>query len=184
LSCGRAARTREKLEAVAHPLDELRRGKHSYPRGRQLDRQRQTVEEPHDLGNGGAVAFAENEVRPLRAGAGDEEFDRVIFQVQRFDGENLFAPQVEALAAGDDEGRFRGPVEPAAEGILSVPHDLLEVVEDHQASTTASDGVAELYGWIILAQRDLERGSDGEEDSVEGPRLGEIAEVDPARPIP
>src|SRR6476659_10057196 len=61
--------------------------------------------------------------------------------------------------------------------------DLLKVVEDDQATVSAGDGVAELHSGVVLAQRNLERGSDGEEDAVERTRLGQIAEVDASRPV-
>ena len=61
------------------------------------------------------LASPSDEVRPLRAGAGGEELDRILVQRQRLDREDLFARQVQALAAGDDEGRVRRAVEPAAE---------------------------------------------------------------------
>ena len=174
----------KQTEAVAHPLDELGGGKHAHPRGRQFDGQRQPIQKPHNLLDGRAVGLAKDKVRLLRAGAGDEEVDRIHFQGQRLDREALLARYVESHAAGDDEGRIRSAIEPAAEGSRGVLHDLLEVVEDDQASTAAGDGVAELHGGVVLAEGDLERGGDCEEDAVKRTRLGEIREVDAAGPVP
>ena len=106
-----------------------------------------------------------------------------MFQRQRLDGEDLLARQVEPLAAGDDEGRVGGPVEPAAEGGRGVLQDLLEVVEDDQATAAAGNRVAELHAGVVLAEGDVERRGDGEEDPVERTCLGQIAEVDAARPV-
>ena len=62
-------------------------------------------------------------------------------------------------------------------------HDLLEVVEDDEAAAAAGDRVAELHDRVFLAERHVERRGDGEEDAVERSRLGQIAEVDAARPV-
>ena len=126
----RAAGTREEMEAVTHAIDKLSGGKHPHPRRCQLDRERQPVEQPHDLGYRGAVGVAEDEVRPLCAGAGREEIDRFLLHRQRLDGKDLLARQVEPLAAGDDEGGVGRAVEPAAERGRGVLQDLLEVVQD------------------------------------------------------
>src|SRR6185436_20401335 len=85
--------------------------------------------------------------------------------------------------ARDDKGRISRAIEPVAKGCRGVLCDLLEVVEDDEASTTAGDGVAELHGGITLADGDVERGRDCEEDAVERTRLGEIHEVDSAGPV-
>jgi hypothetical protein len=51
-----------------------------------------------------------------------------------------------AAHAVDDERRIGGAVEPAPERALRVLHDLLEVVEYHQAAAPPGDGMAELHG--------------------------------------
>ena len=61
--------------------------------------------------------------------------------------------------------------------------DLLEVVEDHEAAAAPGDRMAELHGRVFLAERNLERGRDGEVDAVERTRFGQITEVNAARPI-
>ena len=161
----------------------MRRREHPHPRGRQLDGERKAVQQSHRLGHRGAIAVAEDEVRHLRAGAGDEEVDRIHLHGQGLEGKELLARQVQPLAAGDDEARLDGPVEPATDGVGGVRHDLLEVVEDDQAASAAGDGVPELHAGIVLAQGNAERDGHRSENAIEALGVAQVAEVDAARPV-
>ena len=130
------------------------------------------------------LASLEHEVRPLRAGAGARRV--------RSRPSPAAAARSGRVSSPGKWSRSRLVTTKTASGARSsqrpdrvrgVLHDLLEVVEDDQAATAAGDGVAELHAGVVLAERDLERGRDGEEDAVERARLGEIAEVDAARPV-
>ena len=90
---------------------------------------------------------------------------------------------MEPLAAGDGEGGAGRLVEPKAESLRRLLHDLLEVVEDNKTAAVPGYRVAELNRGVILAERDLECGGDGEKDAVERSSLGEVAEVDAAGPV-
>jgi hypothetical protein len=60
---------------------------------------------------------------------------------------------------------------------------LLEVVEDHQATAAAGDGMADLQHRIAPADRHVEGAGDGEAEAVDRSRLDEVAEVDAAGPV-
>jgi len=87
-----------------------------------------------------------------------------------------------ALVTGANRGLGRA-IEPAAERGRGVLDDLLEVVENDQATAPCRDRVAQLHHGVVFAERDFERRGDGEEDAVEAARFRELAEVDPARPV-
>ena len=158
------------------------RGESPHSRGCQFDGERETVQQSHGLGDGGAIALAEDKIRHLRTGTGDEEVDRIHLHRQGFEGKEFLARQMEPLAAGDDEARLDGPVQPATDGGGGVLDDLLEVVEDDQAASAGGDGVPELHAGIVLAQGNAER--DGyRPECHRGSWLAQIAEVDAARPI-
>ncbi len=179
----RAAGAGEKTETVAHPLHELRGREHAHSRRSKLDRQRQPIEQPHELGHRGAVGVTEDEVGPLRAGALGEQFDRVPFQGQRLDRKTFLARDVQPFAAGHDKGGVGSLVEPAADRGSRMLRDLLEVVENQQAATAAGDGVTDARSGVLLAERNAERRGDGEIDAVERARFRQIREVDAARPV-
>ena len=92
----RAAGAGEQHETVAQPLDDLRRAQQPHPRGRQLDRQRHAVEQPHDLRPPRRVARVEREAGQLRPGAQHEQRERVIVQRQRLEREHAFAGRAAA----------------------------------------------------------------------------------------
>ena len=161
----------------------MRRREHPHPRGRQLDGERKAVQQSHRLGHRIAIAVAEDEVRHLRAGAGDEQVDRIHRHGQGLERKQLLARQVQPLAAGDDEARLDGAVEPAADGVGGVRDDLLEVVEDDQAASAAGDGVPELHAGIVLAQGDAERDGHRAKNAIEALGVAQVAEVDAARPV-
>ena len=178
-----AAGARKKNEAVAHPLDELGRRKHPHARRRQLDRQRQSIQQPYDLGHRSAVVLAEDEIRPLRPRTGGAKVDRFSLHRQRLEGEDRLTREVQSLAAGDDERRIGGPVEPPAERGGRAREDLLEIVEDPEAAAATCDRVTELDHRIFVAQRDRERHRDRPDEPLEAPGFAQVAKVRAARPV-
>ena len=64
---------------------------------------------------------------------------------------------MQALAAGDQEGRLARPFDPPIERGGDVREHLLQVVEDDEAAAAPGDGVAELHSRVFLAERDFER---------------------------
>jgi hypothetical protein len=90
---------------------------------------------------------------------------------------------VQTFAAGDEKRRVPGAVEPATDARRGGPDELLAVVEDDEAAAARRDRVAELHAGVALAERDVERERDDEEDSLERARFREVAEIDAARPL-
>src|SRR5438094_1377523 len=61
--------------------------------------------------------------------------------------------------------------------------DLLEVVQDHQATAAASNGLRQLNYGIAFAQRHPQPLRDREHDAIESPRLREITKPDTPRVV-
>ena len=183
LAIGGAARTGEQGKAVGQPLDQLCRRQHPDARRRQLDRERQAVEQGDDALDGRAVRRREREIGALRAGPQGEQLDALAVERERLERQHVFAGEAKPLAARDQEAGVGRAIDPAADGGLGVLDDLLEVVEDHQAAAARRDRVAELDAGVALAEGHVERKRDDEEHALQRPRVGEVAEVDAARPI-
>lgn len=147
-------------KAVAHPFDDLHRRKHPHARRGKLDGQGQAIEQSHNLGHCDAIALAQDKVRPLCRSASSEEIDGILGQGQRLNAEDFLTPKMEPLAAGDGEGGAGRLVEPTAESLRGVLHDLLEVVENNKTAAVPGYRVAELNRGVILAERDLECSGD------------------------
>ena len=73
----------EQLQPAAQPVTQGFRGEEVDPCGRELDRQRETVQSQTDLDDGGRVLVGESEVRPDCPGALDEELDCFVPQELR-----------------------------------------------------------------------------------------------------
>jgi hypothetical protein len=136
------ARAGKEPKAVAQALDQLGWRHHSHPGGSQLDRERQTIEQPHDFGHCGSVGRHHREVGALGAGAHLEQLDRFMLQAQRLDSEQGFAREVQPLPAGDDERGAGSSVQPLPDRGCRMCNQLLKIIQDHQAAASPSDGVA------------------------------------------
>ena len=90
---------------------------------------------------------------------------------------------MQPLAARNKERGVGRAVEPAADARSRVLDDLLEVVEDDEAAAARGDRVTELDAGIALAEGHVEGDGDDEVHALERSRLGEVAEVDAARPV-
>ena len=160
---GGAACAGEQGKAVAQPLEQLRRRHHADARRRQLDRERQPVEQRDDAPDERPVRRREREVRSLRARAQREQLDPFGVDRERLERQHVLAGEVQPLAARDQERGLGGAVEPAADARFGVLDDLLEVVEDDEAAAARRDRVAELDAGVALAERHVERDGDDEE---------------------
>ena len=183
LSCGCAFASGQQLEAVLQPQHELLWRQDADARCRQLDGQRQPVEQFDDPCDGGAVAVVHDKIRLLRTRPHGKQFDGFGLQRQRLDGEDFFALQMQPLAAGGEECRLCGAVDPAAQRGWGMRDDLLEVVQDHQAAPAPGDGVAQLRAVVVLAQRYAQGQRHGKVDAFQAARFAQVAEVDAAGPV-
>ena len=137
--------------------------------GRQLDRQRQPVEQLDqrlDRGRVGAVgsksrladcARCTNSAEASRGASGASG--------------STARRRARAPRARDEEARVAGAAEPVAERRLGVTRDLLEVVEHDQAAAATGDGVPELHRRIVLAERHVEGLGHRRRDAVDAARL-------------
>ena len=154
-------------------------GRHqSDPRGSELDRERESVEERHERLHGGRVG----RVLPVgRPGTGVEQ--RLgVGRDERRERQCRLAGKPQDLAGRHEERGVFGVVEPHTRGFRGVPGDLLEVVQDHEAAAAAGDRFSELNDGIILAELHVEGGRDGVGDAVHRTCLGDVAEPHPPRP--
>ena len=134
-------------ETIAQPLDDLRRAQQPYPRGGQLDRQRHAVEQPHDSRHRGVLRRVGSEAAELQACPRHEQRDRpvrVALERQRLERQHALAVESQPFAAGDDEARAAGAVEPARKRLRHRRQHLLDVVEDDEAGSSRRDRMAEL----------------------------------------
>jgi hypothetical protein len=161
----RAAAAGEQLEPLAHRLEDLRDAHHANARRRQLDRERNAVEQPHDLARGLHVRKLEAGAQPARA---QREQSQRLVGGQRLDRVRPLAVEAEALAAGDEERGLGRKRLPAADRLGSVRDHLLEVVEDEQARAAAGDRVPELRDGVAAPELDAERTTDRGRDAVGG----------------
>ncbi len=111
----------EQVEPGAEPLEDLRRRERRRARGRQLDRERERVEPPAQLGD----LVGRLELRPLaeqrhRLGGGE-----------RRHGELDLAVDAQALAARDEDGEVRARGDERGQ-LGRRRDDLLEVVDEEQ----------------------------------------------------
>src|SRR6185369_8298772 len=123
----------------------------------QLDRQRQPVEQSDDALDDRTVCRRERELGSLRARSEREQLDPLGVDGERLERQNVLAGEMQPLAARDQERGVGGPVHPAADARFGVLDDLLEVVEDDEATAACRDRVAELDAGIVLAERYVER---------------------------
>ena len=165
------------------PLDELRRRQHPDARRRQLDRQRQAVEQGDDALDGRAVRRREREVGALRAGPQDEQLDALAVERERLERQHFLAGEAKPLAARDQEAGVgaRSSQRPTVAAACSTTCSKLSRITRQRPRV--GDRVAELDAGIALAERHVERERDDEEHAVQRARLGEVAEADAARPI-
>ena len=179
----RAAGAGQQREAVLQPCQQLCRRQHARARGGQLQRQRQPVEQAHDLRHHRPAAFVDGKPRLLRAGAHFEQPHRVAAERQRLQRQHLLARQLQALAARDDEVGLRRTVQPASDCRLGMPLHLLEVVQDQQAAPATGDGVAKLQRGVGPAERHAQRKRDCKVDAFGRSSLAQVAERHAARPV-
>jgi hypothetical protein len=122
-------------------------GEMADPRRGQLDRQRQAVQTPTDLGDGGAVRLRQHEVEANGLGAVDEEAHRValgqlrgwagrVGEGQRRHGDDPLHGEAQRLAAGDQRPQ-PGTGRQQARDQRRRLDDLLEVVQDQEQRLVA-----------------------------------------------
>ena len=146
--CWRSGRSRappaRSAEAVLEPAEHRLRREDSDARRRQLDGQRQAVESHADLGHGRRVLVGDLEVGLHRAGALDEERDRLelrelgerrevrrVGQAERRNRVLLLARHAQHAAAARQDGQVRAGRQQRVDRWRRVDH-LLEVVEHQQ----------------------------------------------------
>ena len=120
----------QELEPVAEPLQQRRRGQELRPRGCQLDRERQPVEPPAQLGDCRRVLLAHDEVRVRGLSPLHEELGRLVVGERRH-GELALGGHVQRRPARDHERHARRRLDQARDRRRSVQH-LLEVVDEEE----------------------------------------------------
>ncbi|HEY5321419.1 MAG TPA: hypothetical protein VIK58_01255 [Caldimonas sp.] len=179
----RRARIRsERTETIAQARHELLQGQDADPRGGELDRQGQPVEQANDLADGFALGGVGHEVVAARLRAMHEKIDCIAVERQGLQRKDDLARQAQRLAARDEERRLGGAVQPGSDAGWSVANDLLEVVEDQQATAAAGDRMSELPRGIVATKWYGEHARNDKADAVETARFRAIAEVHAARP--
>ena len=103
----------EEVEVALDPAGHIGAGKHAHPGSGQLDSQRQTSRQPAQVSQVGGILGAQGEAQVVTsrtleeqtAGAASLDGRRVftLWYLQASDLEQPLAPDVEALARGDDE---------------------------------------------------------------------------------
>ena len=144
----------QELEPVAEPLEQRRRGQELRPRGRELDRERQPVEPPAQLGDGGRVLLAHDEVRVRGLGPFHEELRRLVVG-ERGHGELALGSHVQRRPARGHEGHAGGGLDEARDRRRSLQH-LLEVVDEEKELGGAERLQERLLG-ILTRVRQVER---------------------------
>jgi hypothetical protein len=136
LSLVRVARAAgQKRETLVQSSRQRLRGEQLEPRRRELDREREPVEPPADLEQGGGVLARRPEFGLDRSSPLDEEPDRVGFR-ERGHGILVLAREVQARAARDQDLRPFGHGQQACDVGRRV-EEMLEVVEQQQQFSAA-----------------------------------------------
>ena len=127
---------RQQGQAAIEPPRDLVDPQPAHARGRELDRQRQTVEPRADEGNGRGILGGRDEVGHDARHAIDEELGRVgLDGARQAEGRHrieVLARQPKLRLAGGDDRQARGAGEQLGQQRRRVEH-VLEVVEDEQA---------------------------------------------------
>ena len=131
-------------------LEQHRRGERAHAGGGELDREREPVEAPADLGDDLAVAVPEREVRPHLAGSAHEERLGVGRGEGRH-GQLLLVPQPQRRPRGRDHGQIGGGREQSRDERSGLQH-VLEVVDAEQQLTIRHE---RLQGVLDLRARRL-----------------------------
>ena len=128
---GEATGRGEEAEPVAEAGEEIGRAQQPDPGGGQLDRQRQPVQMPAYLGNDRAVLFGQREAMTGRRGALDEQLDRVVLRLQRFDRPDPLTVDAEGLTTRRQDVHRLGRMQQLGADRGDVGEKVLTVV-DHQ----------------------------------------------------
>ncbi len=121
----------EQAEAVAEPVEQLRRRQAAGARRRELDRERHAVQLSAHLLHGVPLGL-EVEVRGHGTGALEEQVGAVLGRVEGFDGMQVLAHRAEPFARGREQaGRRRARTERVHQRGRARQH-VLAVVEDHE----------------------------------------------------
>ena len=161
---------------------ELRRRQHARSRRRQLDRERQSVEQAHDLGDASRLPSSSIEVGPLRPCA-KRTARSPPCQRQRLERRTSSPAQVSRSRLVTTKAALsaRSSQRPSVASACCV--DLFEVVEHDQTAAASGDRVAELRTRVVLRRAARRAPCRPRSDAVERASLGQIAEPDAARPV-
>ena len=131
-----AGRRPAKRQLVPEPSGDLRRAEHAQLTRRQLDRQRQTVELPADLGH---LPFGDVRVRRRHPGPLGEQLHGV-GRGQGMDRTDELAVDAERPAAGGHHSGARAGTEDGGDQLGRRLDDMLTVVEHHERGRPMSQG--------------------------------------------
>ena len=169
----------QQREPVGHPLQHLGHRHRGRAGGGQLDRQRQSFQELHQGADRRLVG-----VDPQRlAASGDGtllEQRHGIGPVERLQDDAALSAEAQPVAAGHEKARVLGPVEPETERRTGRAHDLLEVVEDEEATPAAGQHAGDPGRRVGATERHVQDVGDRPAHVLGRPRRRQVAEPDTA----
>ena len=186
LAFGQVARTpAQDIEPAPQAVEQLGGREQTKPRGRELDREWQSVEPRTDLADDGGRLVVETEVRPCLSPALQEEGDGR--RVHRPGGarrqregrhrQELLPADPQRLAARHEE-REPGAMPDKVRGVVGGRHHLFEVVQDQEEPPRPEVRGERLAQVVIARDRKARRLGDRDEDRDRFARVREIDEED------
>ena len=171
----RAAPRGEQAEGVVEAVRDLLGRQHAHARRGELDRERDAVEPPADLGHGRRVARRQRERRRRGLRPLDEQLHRLGARHRRHEPRRL-AAHAERLAARRQHREPRAGAQQLLGELRALLHQVLAVVEDEQHPVAADLGHEQLERRRAGALGEVQHGRD-----VRGERVavGERREVHP-----
>ena len=185
-----AASAHQEAEPVAQAVEDLLHRKRSSPNCRKLDRQRQAIQPPADVGDRRPIRRGQLEC-PRRCGRPlDEEHHRFVLpqpaaicggQLQRGYGEDVLPRHVKRLAAGGDHPQARRGTNHLIDE-LEDPLDQVLAVVQHQKQLLVREvrpQQGERFGRCLVAQ--VHRGHHG---VAHQRRVPDLRQLDQPRAVP
>jgi hypothetical protein len=182
----------EQIQVLAQAIEQLLRAEHAHARAGELDRQGQTVEPGHELGDDRALVGARSEIRARKSSSIQEKSHGIRLepgldagQDQASELRDDFAAHAQSNTRRNQHAELGSAPEPVLDGRHGDRNELLEIVEHEQRGTAGDQRIHQARRRVVLRallpERNTERPGHGTEDAVQVRRFREVAEPHTAR---